>query len=154
MLFGTPASAQFTTSSVFLEVGGAAPYYSLNYARTVFTGRYWSGQFRVGAGVLEQTLAVPLGFTLLGGRKDHHPELTMAITPVSEGLRFWDRDQSDFKVDLVLGLCYRFQPARGRFHVSVGGFPYIRLDPTPTRLSEKKPSLGFWPGFSVGRLFK
>lgn len=147
------ASAQSAPSSLFVEGGGVAPYYSLNYSKVLFESESWAGYFRIGAGVWDNILAVPLGLTLVGGKRDYHPELTIALGPFSEGLQFWDREKSDLMLDLVLGLAYRYQPAGSSFHLSAGGFPYLRLDPTEDRFSEKKAKVGIRPGISVGKSF-
>ena len=138
---------------IFLEAGGAAPYYSLNYTRQLFAAEKVSGHFRIGGAVWGKGLAMPVGASLLLGGGEHHPELTLTLTPYSEGLRFWNRDDSDLLLDLVLGLGYRYQPASGPFFVAAGLFPYLHFDPTPAMLSEEQAELRLRVGLSVGWYF-
>lgn len=149
----TAQSGSAAAKGLFLEGGGLAPYYSLNYTHRLFESENLSGYFRIGAGIWKNNLALPLGITLSAGRGDHHPEITLGVSPYSEGLQFWDREESDLKVDLVLGLAYRYQ-ARGRsFFFSMGIFPFLRLDPTENELSEEEGDFGFRPTLSVGKFF-
>ena len=154
--FCQPLSAQAerpAPQGIFLEAGGAAPYYSLNYTRRIFTVEKMSGNLRIGGAVWGKGLAVPVGASLLLGGGDHHPELTLTLTPYSEGLRFWNRDDSDLLLDLVLGVGYRYQPASGAFFVAAGLFPFLHFDPTPAALSEEQAELRFRLGLSVGWYF-
>ncbi|MCB0584625.1 MAG: hypothetical protein KDD06_04770 [Phaeodactylibacter sp.] len=144
-----PLSAQ----GAFLEAGGAAPYYSLNYTHRIFAAEKWSGYIRAGTGIWGGRLATPIGGTLLLGGGSHHPEITLAFTPYSEGLRFWDRDASDLFLDMALGLGYRYQPVSGSAFVAAGLFPFLRLDPTTETLSEEKAELRVRGGVSVGWFF-
>lgn len=152
LLFTPPLTAQ-ARQGAFLEAGGAAPHYSANYSRRVFAAEKVSGYLRIGAGIWGEKLALPAGFSLLLGNGDHHPELSLAFTPYSEGLRFWDRDESDLFVDLALGLGYRYQPASASAFIAAGLFPYLRLDPTQEALSEERAEFRFRPGLSVGWYF-
>jgi len=147
-----PLNAQ-APQGLFLEAGGAAPNYSLNYTRRIFAARKISGHIRIGGAVWGNGLAAPLGASLLLGSGDHHPELTLTLTPYSEGLHFWRRDDSDLLLDFVLGLGYRYWPSSGSFFAAAGLFPYLRLDPTPAALSEKGAELRFRLGLSVGWYF-
>lgn len=147
------ASTQTAHPSLFVEGGGVTHFYSLNYSKPFFESGKWAGYFRIGAGIWDNTLAIPLGVTLVGSKNAHHPEITLAFGAFSEGLQFWNREESDLMLDLVLGLAYRYQPPGSAYYLSAGGFPYLRLDPTADTLSEKKAKLGFRPGFSVGKLF-
>ncbi len=138
---------------IFLEAGGAAPFYSLNYTTRLFAAEKISGYFRIGGSVWGEGVAFPIGASLVLGTGDHHPELILAFTPHSEGQRFWSRNESDLFLDLALGLGYRYHPASGPFFAAAGLFPYLRFDPTSTALSEKKTELRFRPGGSVGWYF-
>jgi len=96
--------------TLFIEAGGTSPYYSLNYAHRILAGEKVTGYLRVGGSAWGNGVAFPGGFSFLWGKNDHHPELTLVMSPYFEGARFWDRDQSDLLLDLVLGLGYRYQP--------------------------------------------
>ncbi|MCB9036594.1 MAG: hypothetical protein H6557_08255 [Lewinellaceae bacterium] len=104
LLFCHPLNAQEerpALQGIFLEAGGVAPYYSLNYTRRIFAAEKASGYIRIGGTAWGKGLAAPLGAVLLLGSGDHHPELTLALTPYSEGLRFWNRDDSDLLLNRV-----------------------------------------------------
>lgn len=140
-------------NGVFLEAGGAAPYYSLSYARCFFAAEKASGHFRIGGSVWGKGLAIPVGASIALGAGAHRPELSLVFTPFSQGLRFWDRDESDLFLDLLLGAGYRYQPVSGSFFVTAGLFPYLRLDPAPAALSEGGAELRLRVGAGAGWFF-
>lgn len=139
--------------TLFVEGGGIAPYYSINYGHRILNNEKVSGYLRLGGSVWPDGVAFPAGLSFLWAKNDHHPELTLAMTPNFEGARFWNRDQSDLLLDLVLGLGYRYQPADASFFLGGGIYPFIRLDPTRDELSEKKADLRIRLGGSIGWLF-
>lgn len=143
----------FAKQTIFAEVGGAAPYYSINYGHRILAGEKVTGYLRFGGSVWGEGVAFPAGISFLWSQSDHHPELTLGMTPHSKGARFWDRDQSDLLLDFVLGLGYRYQPQASSFFIGAGLYPYVRLDPTREEVSEKKADLGMRLGGSVGWLF-
>lgn len=152
LFFSQPLHAQ-ALQGIFLEAGGAAPHYSLNYTRRLFATEKAAGYLRAGGGIWGEDLAIPVGAAFLLGGSNHHPEITLALTPYSKGLRFWNRDDSDLLLDLVLGLGYRYQPASGSAFVAAGLFPYLLLDPTQDTFSEEKAELRFRGGLSIGWFF-
>jgi hypothetical protein len=137
-------------NSLFLELGGVTASYSMNYARYIFSGKVANAYFRAGASVWKDQVTLPLGLSLMSGATDHHLELNLVVAPISEGLAFWDRAASDIKIDLVLGLGYRYQPQTKSFFISGGLYPYLTIDPTSTTISEQTSSINFRPGISAG----
>lgn len=149
-----PVEAQRTLPpmrALFLETGGLSTPYSVNYAGLVFGSESWQTYFNAGLGIWDGSLSLPLGINLLIGRADHLMELRFGFGLYSEGLRFWNRDQSDIFLDLVAGVAYRYQPRGRSFFLSAGCYPYFRLDPTPDRLAGKDVTLKWRPGLCIGR---
>ncbi len=140
-------------NGIFLEGGGAVSYYSLNYTRQLFATEKTKTYARVGGSVWESGVAFPVGVSMLFGSSDHHPTISLIATPHSEGTRFWDREDSDILLDLVAGFEYRYQPVAKSFFVNAGLYPYLRLDPTTSDLSEKEVEFRFRVGGGIGWFF-
>lgn len=140
-------------NGIFLEGGGAVPYYSLNYTRQLFSSEKTKTYARIGGSVWESGVAFPAGFSVLFGGSDHHPTISLLVTPQSEGVRFWDREDSDILLDLIAGLEYRYQPEDKSIFVNIGLYPYLRLDPTTSDISEKEVEFRFRFGGGVGWFF-
>ncbi len=140
-------------NGIFLEGGGAVSYYSLNYTRQLFATEKTKTYARVGGSVWESGVAFPVGVSMLFGSSDHHPTISFIATPHSEGTRFWDREDSDILLDLVAGFEYRYQPVAKSFFVNAGLYPYLRLDPTSSDISEKEIDFRFRVGGGIGWFF-
>lgn len=148
---GSSANAQ--RSALFMEGGGVAPYYSFNYSHRLLQTTSLQGNLRIGTGVWKDHIAFPLGLSLVAGRSDHRLEFNPALGLHFEGLAFWDQARSDLLLDLVLGIAYRWQPGDSGYFLSLGVFPYLRLDPTRDQLSERAAEAGLRPGLSIGKAF-
>jgi len=140
-------------NGIFLEGGGGVSYYSLNYTHRLFNSEKTKTYVRAGFSVWESGVAFPVGGSILFGSGDHHPTLTFIATPHSQGVRFWNRDDSDILLDLVVGLEYRYQPKEKSFFLNIGGYPFLRLDPTLNGISEKDTALRFRLGGGIGWFF-
>ena len=152
LLYPKLSNAQ-SESGVYLEGGGAVPYYSLNYFREIFSAEKTKVYARVGGSIWESGVAFPVGVSMLFGTGNHHPIITLGATPLSEGFRFWKREDADILLDLVIGMEYRYQPIAKSFFVNIGLFPYLRLDPTVDKISEKETAFNFRLGVGVGWFF-
>ncbi len=90
-----PTSVQKNT--VFLELGGNGVYYSLNYDRILLAKTNWKLVGRVGAMYhthFAQRAAIPLELSYLRGRKNHHLEFGLGVTPLYEFFQRVERDQN------------------------------------------------------------
>ena len=143
-------SGNYSNHSIFFEIAGAAPNYSLNYAKYAWGGNRGAGFFRVGLGIWDNRISVPIGFSIINGGRDNFLELSFMITPFSEGYRFWKRNQSDIKMDLMTGIGYKYQPRTENYFFNLGIFPYVRLDPTPNNISSENVIFRFRPGIGAG----
>jgi hypothetical protein len=152
LLLSNPTKAQ-SKNGIFLEGGGAVSYYSLNYMRQLFASEKTKTYARIGGSVWGSGVAFPVGISLLFGSGDHHPTISLIATPHSQGTRFWSREDSDILLDLVVGLEYRYQPVAKSFFVNAGLYPYLRLDPTSSDLSEKEVEFRFRVGGGIGWFF-
>jgi hypothetical protein len=151
-LFSNSTLAQ-SKNGIFIEGGGAVSYYSLNYTRQIFASAKMKTYARIGGSVWESGVAFPVGISLLFGSSDHHPTISLMATPQSQGTRFWDREDSDILLDFVAGLEYRYQPEEKSFFLNVGLYPYLRLDPTTSNITEKEAEFRFRFGGGVGWFF-
>ncbi len=130
--------------------GGGLGRYSFNYMRCLFAKNRIQGYMRVGASVYKDQLAVPVGLVLNFLPGDHHPEVSLGVTPMSTGYQFWERDESDIEIDLTLGIGYRYAPLGKRWWGSIGAFPAIRLDPVSVNSSFTTAKIRAQAGVSIG----
>lgn len=156
LLVGFHLSAQTAPSkrnAVFVEMGGVAPHYTVNYAQAILNGEKIDGYLQIGGGIWRNTLAVPIGLSLVLAEGPHHPVFTIALSSYSQGLRFWDRDASDLLLDIVLGVAYRYETEGTPFFIGGGLFPFVHLDPTENAISEVQAGLDLRLGIQVGWYF-
>ena len=136
--------------SILIEYGGGTDHFSINYGRLIFSGPRLSGNVRVGISIWETGVAIPLGLHSLLGHGQHGLFADLILAPVSLGLRFWDRDESDIMMDITLGLGYQYRSRSKNWFAAIGFFPFIRLDPTYQSLTADRTSIGIRPGFRLG----
>lgn len=137
----------FSQNQLFFELGGFSKTYSVNFSLQLLKDYDQSSYIRFGGAIEENRWIVPVGFIFIKGNRTHFWEASGGLTFWSEGYQFWDRDRSDLLLNINGGLAYRYQPFRGMYYVSIGFFPFIRLDPSPNGV---EASTGFRPGFSLG----
>lgn len=129
-------------NSLFLELGGMGPYYSLNLDH-LFSRRKMDRLFRhrssvilsyrLGVSVQPSLISFPLGLSLISSPMSmHHAEFSVGIAPLLKN-PFTILSQG-FGVDkmLLLGVGggYRYQkPGKGLF-LTIGIKPLLRLDPS------------------------
>ncbi|WP_400192188.1 hypothetical protein [Hymenobacter sp. B81] len=128
-----PAAAQPPARhALYLEAGGRGPYYSLNYERRLRPGARLQWALSVGAAVLPDEVALPLGLTALTHPQGaHHAALGLSVTPAVQHYRTLGarEDYSDKLLYLAPGLGYRYQRPLGGLLLAVGATPLWRLDP-------------------------
>lgn len=122
------ASSDFSRHSVFLELGGNALAYSLNYdyrfaecvsARGGFT--YLGGSLFGGSGSI---LLLPLMANYLTGSGSSHLEVGIGTILGSAGAGFRNLDENVSGIVGFTGtLGYRLQPRDGGFHFRIGFTP-------------------------------
>lgn len=126
-----------TRNSIYLETASKGALYSLNYERVFAKDGRLKKSFRAGAGIYNNTLAIPLGISLFKGKAPHHIEFNLLLTPYIEHYRslFNGTNTSDKKGYVMPGIGYRYQPLQKSFFAKIIAGPVLYLDP---------PSNDFW----------
>jgi len=130
---------------IFVEAGGNAYWYSLNYERQGSKGFI----ARVGVGYINRILVVPITVGKVFGHKNHHLELSGGLDLVHNSLTDVLSPVKRQLVALTTFIGYRYQKPTGNFFAR-GGFTPIwtfysssKYDGTPGRVFP-------WLGASVG----
>ncbi|WP_439489891.1 hypothetical protein [Algoriphagus sp.] len=146
----TEAEKYTAKHAVYLEVGGNAGQYAFNYGRLF----YQKGAFKVtgGAGfslwanrIEGSTIwkpAIPLEVSTLIGKRNHHLEFGLGITPYLEaeinsswesGTLIQSKEANYVAAILPIRIGYRYQKPEGGFFFRVGYTPFFDL---PDKLRE------------------
>ncbi len=136
--------------SVFIELGGLAPDYSLNYEYVFDSERPMRLFLRAGGGISSTKLAAPLGIGFISSDAPHYFQFILGLVPF---IRDYSEDNPDTFVDLAAGVGYRFQQKDARWFVMANMYPKMRLDPTERELSEGDPQFKFSIGIAGGWRF-
>jgi len=124
-------------NSFFIEAGGKAPAYSLNYARIFKQSHKLIYSWRAGFCLLSHDLSVPLAITAFTKGFQHHFEFSLGLTPYLKKYKTFlsSHDLSDKQIYITPGVGYRYQKINNSFFLSAGFDPLIFMDP---------PSDHFW----------
>jgi hypothetical protein len=103
-------------NTIYLEVGGSAIVYSINYERRITDNLWW----RLGASYVPEAIALveivtfPIGISYLIGKDDKHLELGFAVTPTYTNSDFFTDKSNRKEHGIIIGpiIGYRFQPKR------------------------------------------
>jgi len=155
--FAQSGTATKSKSSVYLEVGGAAGLWSLNYDRELWEinenfrlhGRAGLGMYSEFNGAGFPDVIIPISSMIIWGNSTHRVETGGGITYYNWTLRdplkpdgFSRR--SDLLGHLILG--YRFQKLEGGL--------MFRVTYTPVIINDSNNPFEHWAGGSIGYTFK
>jgi len=156
-VIGQSEEGKEATNTVYLELGGAAGLWSLNYDCTIWKiGESCKLNGRAGLGMLSEfngagfpDLLLPISSNFLLGKNKHRIETGLGVTLFNWSLRDSEK-ASGFtrKTELLqhLNLGYRFQ--------KVDGGIMFRISYTPIIHNDGKQRFEHWMGFSIGKTFK
>lgn len=131
--------------AIFVEGGGNAYWYSLNYERHSVTGFV----ARVGIGYYDQVLVVPIMVGKVFGKKSHHVELTGGLDLVNNSQTDVLNPDKRRLIAVTTFLGYRYQNPTQRLFAR-GGFTPIWTFYSSSA-SDGMPGRVFpWFGVSVG----
>ena len=170
------ASEEIAKNTIYGEAFGQGFAYSLNYDRLLNTNRRFMNSFTVGATFIPQTagfgdgiyMGIPVSYNWILGRKSHHLELGVGVTPMFVKSRYWP-SSGRFYFYASPKISYRFQrPQDGLFfRVTATGFIdlfHLQKDnlggASRFSVSTMNDVLGLdypvfpWPGLSIGYTFK
>lgn len=145
-------------NALYLEMGGNAYIYSVNYERILYQKNSMKLGARFGISVLPEKNfnhvdpipVLPLEMLAIFGNSNHHVETGIGFTPFLTH-EYYDyvgsRDNSNSRLRLgaatSLRIGYRYQKPKGGFIARIGFMPILNLD-------------GFlipWGGISIGKSF-
>jgi len=133
LAFSTTAIGQKQLAhSLFLEAGGNAYWYSVNYEYQTTNGF----TFRVGTGYLYKALVIPMMAGKVFGHKTHHLELSLGIDLAHNA-------DNNFAYTSFVG--YRYQPPSKDIFIRAGFTPIL----TTSGIPEWYP----WAGAAFGYRF-
>ncbi|AHM62508.1 hypothetical protein D770_21295 [Flammeovirgaceae bacterium 311] len=129
-------------NSLYLELGGMGPYYSLNLDHLISrrkNDRLFRHRkkviysYRLGFSVLPSLVSVPLGLSLITApARNHHAELSVGIAPLLKNpFSIFDEGKSIDKLMLIgVGVGYRYQKPEPGLFLTIGIRPVMRVDPS------------------------
>lgn len=137
-------------NGVFLELGGSGALYSVNYERQFSHGLVG----RLGFSYLPpQTIAFPLTFGKVFGKKNHHLEINAGIVVANSAQT--QSDDSVIRITSILGtgfLGYRYQkPDKKIFYRA--GFTYFYRFIYTDDIHEPRTKFMPWAALSIGYRF-
>jgi hypothetical protein len=146
-----PVSSQAQSNPVskntlYADFASKDVYYSINYDRVFHSGEKLNWSYRIGASILKNAFAVPLGLQVFTAGNKSHAEFSLTLIPyVDHSSSFLNTtDKSDKYIYVEPGIGYRYQERNGGLFFKAVFTPIIFLDP---------PSDDFWnmdPKFYAG----
>ena len=129
---------------IMLELGGWAPYYSLNFLKPIYESDKIIGSLRMGGSISPEHLAMPFGVLFHNRAYPHQWQAGLGLSFISEGLKAWDRDHSDILVRTLMDIGYRYQAQGNDFFFVVNGIFYFLADPEIGDLFkiDRRPRMG------------
>lgn len=156
-------------NTVFLELGGNAVLYSLNYDRIVLEKPKWKLSGRIGAMYFRERtnyldkdysldVAVPIELSYLRGKGNHYLEFGLGMTPWYENYisLMETLDGTHIKHIGVVGfsrLGYRYQKRDGGIFFKAGFTPMIQFKDKVYKYNDDI-SIMEWAGLAVGYTLK
>jgi hypothetical protein len=129
-----PTGKSVQRNTFFLELGGNAMYYSLNYDRILLSRDKWKLSGRVGAMYQplfqvsnRQMVGVPLEISYLRGRNKHFLEIGLGVTATYDTYPLSDMRIRDLAMMGVARVGYRHQKPEGGLFYKVGFTPMAGL---------------------------
>jgi hypothetical protein len=132
---------------LFVELGGHAYYYSLNYERGFSNGLV----AKVGASVLGDMWVVPMTFGKVFGVDNHHLEADGGLGLVNYE---WVKEEDSGRETMLMAtvfIGYRYQKPEGQFFFRAGLTPLYRI--YGTEPGDEGNQMITWAGIGVGYAF-
>ncbi|MEM6628589.1 MAG: hypothetical protein AAF694_02910 [Bacteroidota bacterium] len=140
-------------NTLFLELGGLAPDYSLNFRREISPLGSLRAGVRMGIGITNTTYAFPFGIEFITPQSPHHLQGVLGFTPfIVDYSRISgnNRIDTDTFVDFIPGLGYRYEPDIRKWFGYILIVPKLRLDPAPGDVLGVEPEFRLALGFGFG----
>jgi hypothetical protein len=125
--------------------------YAVKYDRIFAHGKSIYYSAGIGFSFLKNQVAFPVELNIVGGKNEHHPELSLCAIPLVIKHESFGAIDNDKFIYLFPAVGYRFQkPGNGLFLRFLAG-PLIILDPTEGDFWNMDPKVKF--SFSLGAGF-
>jgi hypothetical protein len=135
--------------AIFLELGGNAYHYSINYER------HWARSIigRIGAGYLDHTFVVPVTIGKIYGSKAHHFELAggLAFAKRVERKSYATIAREYIAITAFIG--YRYQKPDKKFFMKAGFTPLWEVYESNYYVDLLSRPLYPWGGIGLGSRF-
>ena len=135
-VFAQTSSGVISRNTLYAGFDSKDVYYSINFDHVFHTGKL-NYSYRIGASILKDAFAIPLGIQAFTGAGSSHAEFSLTLIPyVDHSASFLgSKDKSDKYLYVEPGIGYRYQPPGGGLFFKAVVTPIIFLDP---------PSDDFW----------
>jgi hypothetical protein len=166
LIFGTVSAQDVRTpikkNTIFLELGGNSPFYSLNYDRIVLEKPKLKLAARIGAMYVDNTnnflssiknhnYSLPLELSFLKGRNNHNLEIGIGATPYFR--EYVEETRNDeFFIAPFGRIGYRYQKENGGVFFKAGFTPIIRFKKDWESYNPKY--VYPWGGLAIGYTLK
>ncbi len=170
-----PIRDNIERNTIYTEAFGQGFCWSLNYDRLFNTEKRFMNAFTAGVVYVPKSMqfgdgiyyGIPLSYNWLLGKKSHHLELGVGLTPLFVNPN--SKQRSDFYAYLTPKIGYRFQrPQGGLFFRATATSMIDLLNVSTYKFGNEKQrnfstmnnvaGIGFaafpWPGLSIGYTFK
>ena len=150
-----PVRSTFKKNTIYIELGGKGPNYSLNYDRIFYAGNRLAASYRVGFSVMTDAVSLPLALNIITGKQQHHAEFSLGLTPYVDRYKSFlsQTDLSDKYLYITSGIGYRYQKPTGGLYFTLGATPYIFLDPPSHNIFDVDPEFKLSGHLAVGYSF-
>jgi hypothetical protein len=160
-----PAAPFSAKNALYLEAGGNAVYYSVNYERLFYQQAHFKIAARTGFSFIPRKITNEtysdffFPFELIGllGKSSHHLELGVGVTPIifpgtKINLTTAEHEYDTYKFDAIIPLRigYRYQKPEGGFFFRFGYTPFLSLEEPPF---SRTSFILLFGGLSVGKSF-
>lgn len=131
---------------VFLELGGNAYHYSINYERQFAKGL--TG--RIGVGYVPEILIVPVTIGKIYGTRQHHFEIAGGLDFARNSGVVINEEIPKYFIALTAFIGYRYQRPDKRLFLRGGFTPILEFYESTYNLPLYRYTPGFYPAFGVG----
>ena len=152
----------FKRNTLFIELGGNSPFYSLNYDRIIVNKINWKLAARIGAmylydnrsyleSIRNKNYSIPLELSFLKGKNNHNLEIGIGATAFFK--EYVETTRDNFLSLASFGrIGYRYQKNNGGIFFKVGFTPIIQFKKNMDSINPKY--VYPWAGLAIGYTLK
>jgi hypothetical protein len=136
-------------NAVYVEFATKGAFYSVNFDHIFHNGKKAMWSYRAGGFIGKDGIALPLGINLFTGKKEHHAEFTLVLTPYIDHYHYLFKkgNYSDKYLYIVSTAGYRYQKQGSLLFFKISAGPLLFLDPPSDYFWRMDPKL-YLAGYS------